>query len=208
MDYIKDSSLVLDLPLYELDGSSFMSCDAYGHLCTDTGAVWTLQGRRLDGVDDNITIPDAPSLSLGSAFTLECWVKKTGAGELFLISKDNTILREFNTSFNASERLYWEVYGGVAVGQLADTTLSLDTWYHSVFTWDGAYMRPYVNGVIDATPKAKVTALDDTAQQVEIGIRAGLGFMAGVIGEVRIYNRALTPLEIQHNYLATKGRYT
>jgi len=165
------------------------------------------QGRTFDGVDDKITIPDAPSLSLGSAFTLECWVKKTGAGELFLISKDNTILREFNTSFNASERLYWEVYGGVAVGQLADTTLSLDTWYHSVFTWDGAYMRPYVNGVIDATPKAKVTALDDTAQQVEIGVRAGLGFMAGVIGEVRIYNRALTPLEIQHNYLATKGRY-
>ena len=29
----------------------------------------------------------------------------------------------------------------------------------------------------------------------------------GLIDEVRIYNRALTPLEIQHNYLATKWRY-
>jgi hypothetical protein len=29
----------------------------------------------------------------------------------------------------------------------------------------------------------------------------------GVIGEVRVYNRALSPLEIQHNYLATKWRY-
>ena len=31
--------------------------------------------------------------------------------------------------------------------------------------------------------------------------------LGGTMGEVRIYNRALTPLEIQHNYLATKWRY-
>jgi len=29
----------------------------------------------------------------------------------------------------------------------------------------------------------------------------------GRIGEVRLYNRALTPLEIENNYLATKWRY-
>ncbi len=29
----------------------------------------------------------------------------------------------------------------------------------------------------------------------------------GIIGEVRVYNRALTAAEIELNYLATKGRY-
>ena len=32
-------------------------------------------------------------------------------------------------------------------------------------------------------------------------------YFKGLIGDVRVYNRALTPLEIQRIYLATKWRY-
>ena len=35
MDYIFDSSVALYLPLCELDGTSFQSKDAYGHMCVD-----------------------------------------------------------------------------------------------------------------------------------------------------------------------------
>ena len=199
----------LYLPLWSpgLNGSPIRSVDLNRHTCTVVGATYGSQGRTFDGTDDTITIPDAPSLYLESALTIGCWVKKTGAGELFLINKDDSgANREFNSSFNVAEKLYWEVYGGTAVGQLADTVLSLDTWYHAFFTWDGSNMRPYVNGVIDATPKAKVTALDDTAAQVEIGTRAGGGFMAGSFGEVWIYNRVLSAAEILYIYSRTKWR--
>ena len=54
MNFIFDPSLVLYLPLHQRDGSSFMSKDAYGHVCTVTGAVWTPEGRLFDGVDDYI----------------------------------------------------------------------------------------------------------------------------------------------------------
>jgi len=50
-DFIFDPSLVLYLPLYQLDGWAFMSRDAYGHLCSVTGAKWTPQGRDLDEQD-------------------------------------------------------------------------------------------------------------------------------------------------------------
>ena len=50
-----DPSLVLYLPLYELDGSSFRSRDAYGHLATVTGALWTPQGRTLMGQMTKLT---------------------------------------------------------------------------------------------------------------------------------------------------------
>ena len=53
-DFIYDPSLVLYIPLHQLDGSLFMSQDAYGHLCTVTGAAWTLQGYDFDGTDDKI----------------------------------------------------------------------------------------------------------------------------------------------------------
>ena len=43
---------------------------------------------------------------------------------------------------------------------------------------------------------------------LRIGSRDGGGQpFSALIGEARIYNRALTPLEIQRNYLATKRRY-
>ena len=72
MDFIFDPSMVLYLPLYELDGASFMSKDAYGHLCTVTGALWTSQGRDFDGIDDSITLPTAfDSLT---DLTLEAWL--------------------------------------------------------------------------------------------------------------------------------------
>ena len=49
------------------------------------------------------------------------------------------------------------------------------------------------------------TGLVTTMVRGEVG--AVLEGFDGLIGEVRIYKRALTPLEVQHNYLATKGRY-
>jgi len=51
MDFIFDPSLVLCLPLYERDGSSFPSRDTYGHLCTVTGALWRENGHYFGGLD-------------------------------------------------------------------------------------------------------------------------------------------------------------
>jgi len=56
MNFVFDPSLELYLPLYELDGSSFMSKDACGHICLVTGALWGSQGRTFDGGDDYIDI--------------------------------------------------------------------------------------------------------------------------------------------------------
>src|SRR3990167_5915362 len=60
-----DPSLVLYLPLWKKDGSSFMSDDAYGHLATVTGATWGSQGRTFDGVDDLI---EANTVTTGGLF--------------------------------------------------------------------------------------------------------------------------------------------
>ena len=43
---------------------------------------------------------------------------------------------------------------------------------------------------------------------VRIGTHIGsTGYWGGVLGEVSIYNRPLSPGEIQQNYLEMKGRY-
>ena len=68
---------VLYLPLWKRDGASFMSDDAYGHLCTANGCLWTPQGRRLDGTDDKLTVSAASSLDCTNALTVATWINQT-----------------------------------------------------------------------------------------------------------------------------------
>ena len=55
---------VLDLDFKHLDGDSFMSNrDCYGHLCTNHGSKWQLNGRYFDGVDDYCISEDTEVLT-------------------------------------------------------------------------------------------------------------------------------------------------
>jgi len=54
MDFIRDTNLILFLPLYELDGATIRDKSAYGRSCPVTGAAFGSQGRLFDGSDDQI----------------------------------------------------------------------------------------------------------------------------------------------------------
>ena len=68
--FISDPSLVLYLPLYQLDGTAITSKDAYGHLCSVTGVTWRPDGRCFDGVDDEIDCGNGSSIQIGGAITI------------------------------------------------------------------------------------------------------------------------------------------
>ena len=207
-DFIYDPYLVLCLPLYMLDGASFMSREAYGHLCTVTGALWTPQGRSFDG-DDYITVPYSASLNIASAITIKAVVKPLGAhtggyGSLWwdqqqdsrnriLISDDGSVTAQF-------------IIGGVdKSASAAAGSVPLNVFTDVVFTYDGAEIVLWINGV-KKTPTAATGAIEGSLGDRIIG-KATTLLLNGVIGEKAVYNRALNPLEIQNNYLATKWRY-
>jgi len=48
------------------DGQSFMERSVYGHLCTNHGAVWNLEGMKFDGSDDFVEMGTA-SLTAGAS---------------------------------------------------------------------------------------------------------------------------------------------
>ena len=69
------------------EGSGTTATDVSGNVNTGTvsGATWTAAGKYgsaliFDGVNDRVTVPDAPSLDLTTALTLEAWVYPTAAG--------------------------------------------------------------------------------------------------------------------------------
>jgi len=210
-DFIFDPSLVLYLPLHKLDGASFMSRDAYGHLCTVTGALWRPYGRYFDGSDDyiSVTSPWSPT----ARFSFECWYQPdTGYGNHTAAKLVQKGYHELSIS-NTTGKVRFTVYNSTptAYSALDDVALTVGELYHLLGTYDPTdnKVRLYRDGALVKVGDTFTGDLPDCSSfPFSIGGVALSNRQAkGLIGEVRIYNRALSPLEIQHNYLATKWRY-
>ncbi len=211
MKFIFDPSLVLYLPLYEQDGSSLLSRDAYGHVCTVTGALWRPGGRYFDGVDDRIYCGDSAILDLVSAFTLEIWVKTTDTEGVLLAKRTTQSDWPFVFYVGASVTPALYADDGSADSVSSTSTLS-DVMTHVVVTRDETTINFFFNGQADAgNPQTLKKGSSDADAKFAIGaqwvVNTWNNPLIGNIGEARIYSRVLTPQEIQHNYLATKWRY-
>ena len=58
---------VLGLDFKHLDGASFMSNgDCYGHLCTNHGSKWQLDGRYFNGSSDYLQVASHPAFNIGT----------------------------------------------------------------------------------------------------------------------------------------------
>jgi len=217
VDFIYDPSLVLYLPLWKLDGSSFADRSAYGHLCTVTGALWTPHGRDFDG-DDYIELTDdgvatSPLNFTSGNFTIMVWLKISvldatrviyqrglyNTDGFYWMLLSNGDLDSYSNQADANQRNLSTV-GDIVVDEIALVTL----------VRTGTAITMYKN--TDLLTLATTTAITDPAtcsRTAKIGVHDDKAqrFWKGSMGEFWIYNRALTPLEIQHNFLATKWRY-
>ena len=211
-DSLLAPGLVLHLPLHQLDGDSFTSQDKHGHLCTVTGALWTLRGRSFDGVDDRILGPVLPFDSY-PGMTILAWGTRTAGGRRFIISAGYAPW-QFQVGLAGTDRLSIEInIDGVYYHLAADTPTPLvpasGDFYQMGFTHSlsGGRWVFYVNG-LPYTSGIQAGTTYSGSNAVRVGTHIGLtGFWGGVLGEVAIYNRALTPQEFQQNYLETKWRY-
>jgi len=81
-------------------------------------------------------------------------------------------------------------------------------WHNLVTTFDGDRVRIYTDGIQDKSTPLSGTLRSTVGQNVMISSYLGTAqFFQGNISQVQIYNRALTPGEIQQNYNATKSRF-
>ena len=219
-----DPSLVLYLPLSKLDGDVISDRSAYGHLCTVTGALWGLNGRVFDGDDRLDLASNYASLKLiDTSWTEIVWFKSTvaGVGNQYILNKFTGSDRQRTLYLTADGFLFSRVsLDGTTFEIEADVIDSVDyrdsTWHmaalrHEYDTGDRYLMADGL--VVDSAIAglADDTTVNDSGEIVRIGVDDNGGsprfYMIGTIGEVRIYSRALSALEVQHIYLATKWRY-
>jgi hypothetical protein len=195
----------------EASGTTTADASGNGRTGTIREAVRTA-GRsggalRFDGVNDWVTVADHATLDLTTGMTIEAWVRPAAmSGWETVVTKER--------SGGYAYALYAQdgapLAGGAAVPSgnvrvgTADRTLRGTTqvptgqWTHLATTYDGAVQRLFVNG-IEVSSRTQTGTIAVTAGALRIGGNAAWAdeFFEGDIDDVRIYNRALSPAEVQ-----------
>ena len=175
------------------------------------------------GASGYIRVPNSPTLNTPNGFTIDTWINPSAdGGAQDIASKWDDPTGQWSWIFklhnDGSRRLRIEISRGGdhnALGDLEGTTvLPLNTWSHVAATYDRAsgLIRLYVNGVVDGETSARFpnTAINNSATDILIGAVNGQisspgEFFQGMIDEVELYNRALTPDELAAIFAAGNG---
>ena len=205
---IPTSGLVLYAPLWALKGDVLTTIDGYQHTGTVDGADWRYNGRTFGGSASKITIPSHASLNMTTALTLIAWVYHDLANSEFMIAKQIADIA-YSLYTDGSDKLILRIDVSSAKKSVVSTnTVGAGAWKNCAGVYNKTDLRVYQNGELDCTPVAQTGDIDVTTDDVTIGwgIENTYGW-DGTIGEVMIYNRALSAGEIAHIYNVTKWRY-
>lgn len=169
-----------------------------GTLTNTSGTIW-VPGRvngalALDGVDDLVTIADSDALDLGNTFTLAAWIHPRSYANFGRI---------FNKGGTAGSRYDLALAGSaLQLKTSVDYTspsglISLNAWQHIALTYDGTTLRVYVQGVERANVATVISIAPSTAPLYIGNLAALTRPLDGLIDDARIYDRALSLVEVE-----------
>jgi hypothetical protein len=181
-----------------------------------------------DGVNDYVTMGTPSSLNITGNITIQSWVNLTNfpaADNIATIyekgydgTNEQTYFRFRKTSGNQSSIDCGTYSLSVNVDFRTTTILTgsnanlitTGQWNNLVGQYDGTNWNIYVNGVLTSTTTQNQAPLTSTSP-ASIGaafISTGFSrFINGKISNTIVYNRALTPQEVQQNFNATRSRF-
>jgi len=145
-------------------------------------------------------------------YTVFFWIKFTGA-----INNDRAIIDIGN--INPSVRIYLQnskvkvqhTSSFAAAGAFSNNIVSTNTWVNYGISTNSTNITIYKNGIFDNSGTTTSNPKTDTSQlgiaNHPIGSSSGIQNLQCDISIIKIYNRALTPQEVQQNYNATKSRF-
>lgn len=175
----------------------------------------------------NTGLPGATTFTTDSDFTIACWAKfsayKPAAASI------GTLVGAFNYQ---GYGLYWNgtsttyTFGSYmrfdsTVSSVISAAVSLDTWYLVTQSYSRAsnFHRLYLNATESGNTSTISGTFNSNLDTVSIGIASGAGSggtpgggtpgtpFLGEIGQVMIYDRALTADEVTQNFNALRRRY-
>jgi len=210
-----DSSCVLWLQFDEASGDTVYDQSGNNNNGTIYGATFIdspfNKALSFDGVDDCIEIPHSETIRLIRHFTISVWIKPKMAEIETIIAKGIGANTNYYMGLMQDTEMYVVFYVCDARGYIhglipSNMSVECDKWHHVVGVYDGSKFQVFVNGVGSDVAYWSGKIKDNTLSLL-IGVQTGDDWFNGIIDEVRIYNRALSELEIlqiYHDYIKHK----
>lgn len=171
---------------------------------------------RFDGTHGYVDCGNAPSLDVSEFVTLEAWVKPadvpdTEVSQTIVGKQPECSLFARSGGWVQFPKLPRDRFEG------AEAPFYAGMWHHLVGTFDSTGARLYLDGILQGlqlVPNEKLRVGADTPFVVgarpnadgELNPR-GVTVFHGLIGEVAIYDRALSAPEVKKRYLETRESY-
>ena len=159
-----------------------------------------------DGKDDFVDLGADEAFNFEEAFTVSAWVKcNTRRPELCIYSSSNPNVLD-NTRISLQNDMFVVAMAKDEAIELAEQgALPPGKWVHCVGTFEGERAAVFLNG--EGRGEKELEGELPPATGNAIGkLGANRGFMDGVIDDVRIYDRALSGLEVRELYKMEKGQ--
>jgi outer membrane protein assembly factor BamB len=194
---------------------------------TNYGTTYTTgevgKAFNFDGTDDRAQLTDAPSLQFTTSFSIEGWIQvkafPTGTngddhGEILFRGDDRGGLDPYSLSVEPNGTLNFLVTNANNQGTSVAAAIAANQWVHVAGTLDDATgtMSLYENGGLVAQTVTSIRPFQnlDPAQNPSIAIGNHGGYpnsphnfpFNGLIDELAVYNRALTPGDVFGIYKA------
>ncbi len=195
------------------EGTASSSFDSSGNGNTGTltgGVQWATgklgKGLRFDGVNDYVDLTGFTAT--GGTYTFSFWAKSgdihyTGNDFFIDMQTPRFILSRQTNTFQFYDGAYKNFGSGISFAPY------INSWHYFswVFNTNNTTAYLYIDGVLKGS--------NGTYSSKDIGASIGLMAryngvtynMAGLLDDVRIYNRALSSSEVQQQYNSTKDGY-
>ena len=151
---------------------------------------------QFDGIDDYVSTPFILNPA-DAAFSVFAWIKGGGPGQVVTSQIDgaNWLLSDPQAGALMTEL---KGFGRSASPLQSQTVITDGNWHRVGFAWDGSQRILYVDDVEAAIDTQSGLGGSEGGLYIGAGKILDAGsFFSGLIDDVRIYNRAVTPEEIE-----------
>jgi hypothetical protein len=219
-------SAVMNVLWQMLDSMTYVTdASGSGPDAINNGAIWQSGAPTggyllFDGLDDHLIMVDT-GLWDAPQGSLELWVKTTEPSTQSLIEIVTGFPNHLNLRVLDNIRITSEINNVVAFDRTSSISVADGNWHHVVVTQDGAAVKIYIDGAEDVaasgpqgtTWTSHLGSTDPTTGwsfSGELTVADGIWDVPyiGCIDEVRVYNRALSSVEVAEHFAGTFNNNT
>lgn len=170
-------------------------------------------GLRLDG-ENNLHFPGVGEFTRVDPFTIALWVKIEAIADRAVVLHRSRAWTDAGSQgyqlLLEDGRVSWSLihfWPGDAIGIRAIEPLPVDEWVEVVLTYDGSSRASGLSIHLDGAPIGTEVVRDHLTKAITGGGPGAMtigqrfrdrGFKAGEVDHLRVFQRQLTPIEIQH----------